>query len=333
MKRMKINVHNKQVYLFLLLIILAAAIAVFVASCGGRAKEVSVEEELTTDAESKQVDYVNGIPMDENAGVVTECVADIYERPDVKSERITQALYNQPVRVIQRENGWAKVRAVDGNTGWMKDKYIDKNISSIYGRSFSSKIIVTSKYKEIYSSLSGGTTIIEAPMGTELLSFNTSGDASEVYLPGNKTGWIKGSGIIHLKPDETIPVTNANDFASTALRFKGAPYTINGRSWLGIDSPGLVYICARINGINLPSSIEGQLLAGIEIRPEDAQIGDLLFLAGTGEGEGDTVSCVGIYTGSGVYLYAGRKIGYVEVGDVNRENAEGVIVAARRIFY
>ncbi len=331
MKKKKINVHNKSIYLFLFLI-LAAVIAISAVSCGTRAKEVSKDEELTVDGAKSSVDYVNGIPMDENAGVVAESVADIYISPDVKSERVTQALYNQPVRIIQRENGWAKVRAVDGNTGWMKEKYIDKNVSSIYGRSYSHKIIVTSRQKEIYSRLSGGTTIVDAPMGTELLSFNSSGDANEVYLPGNKTGWIKGSGIIHLKPNEPIPVTNANDFASTALRFKGAPYMINGRSWHGIDSPGLVYICARINGINLPVSIEGQLSSGVEIRPEDAQVGDLLFLAGTGEGESDTVTCVGVYTGSGIYLYAGRKTGYVEVGDVNRENSEGVIVAARRIF-
>lgn len=330
MIKKKTDVRYKPGYLFLLLI-LAVAIAIFVVSCNGRAEEVSKEEDVATEG-TRKVDYVNGIPMDENAGVITECVADIYVSPDVKSERVTQALYNQPVRIILRESGWAKVRAVDGNTGWMKEKYIDENISCIYGRSFSQKIIITSKEKEIYSRLSGGITIVAAPMGTELYSFNSSGDASEVYLPGNKTGWIKGSGIIHLKPDESIPVTNANDFAATALRFKGAGYLINGRSWLGVDSPGLAYICARINGINLPISIEGQLSSGVEIRPEDAQIGDLLFLAGTGEGESETVTCVGIYTGSSSYLYAGRKSGFVGVGDVNKENSEGVIIAARRIF-
>jgi len=330
MKKPNINVHKKSIYL-IVLIILGTALAISAVSCDDKAKEVSGDADILT-GDNKSVDYVHGIPMDENAGVVTESVADIYTSPDVKSGRITQALYNQPVRVLQSENGWAKVRAVDGSVGWMKEKFIDKNVSSIYGRSYSHKIIVTSRYKEIYSSLSGGTTIIEAPMGTELLSFNTSGDASEVYLPGNQTGWIKGSGIIHLKPNEPIPVTNAEDFAATALRLKGAPFMINGRSWLGIDSAGLVYICARINGIDLPASIEGQLSAGLEIKPEEAKTGDLLFLAGTGEGELDIVSCVGICIGEGTYLYAGRKTGYVEIGEIGRENADGVIVAARRIF-
>ena len=40
-------------------------------------------------------------------------------------------------------------------------------------------------------------------------------------LPGNKTGWLRGSGIIHVGLGEMIPVTNAEDFASTALRLKG----------------------------------------------------------------------------------------------------------------
>jgi cell wall-associated NlpC family hydrolase len=61
-------------------------------------------------------------------------------------------------------------------------------------------------------------------------------------------------------------------------------------------------------------------------------MGDLVFLAGTGEGEDDVISSVGIYLGNGSYVYAGRGIGYVTQNDMNRENADGKVVAARRIF-
>ncbi len=190
---------------------------------------------------------------------------------------------------------------------------------------------MTSKEKIVYSNPYGGITQIDAPMGTEFFSFNSSGDSYEVFLPGNKTGWLRGSGIIHIGLNQKVPVTNAEDFAATALRLKGTSYLLNGISVLGIDAPGLVYICARINGIDLPRSIAGQLASGTEIKPEEAQAGDLVFLAGVGENEGD-VTGVGICTGSGNYLYAGRKIGYVAVGDIKKDNAEGSIVAARRIF-
>lgn len=281
---------------------------------------------------SSSANYIYGIPMDETAGVITQNVADIYFRPDVKSNRLTQALYNQPVSVLQQESGWARVTTVDGITGWIKLKLIDRDISSIYGRSYTHRIIVTTRSKVVTSNPSGGITYMDAPMGTEFLSFNSSSDAFEVLLPEKKTGWIKGSGIIHVGLNEKVPVTNADDFASTALRLKGASYLLNGMSELGIDAPGLVYICARINGIDLPRTVSGQLDSGTEIKPEEAQAGDLVFLAGTGEGEEDTITSVGIGIGGGSYIYASRKIGYVAVADINEVNPDGKIVAARRIF-
>lgn len=302
--------------------------------CTGHAEEAAAVNG-STDAKvssSPSADYVYGIPMDETAGVIKENVADVYSSPDVKSDRLTQALYNQPVSVIQQESGWAKVTTVDGTTGWMKLKFIGRDISSIYGRGYTHRIIVTTRSKTISSNPSGGITYMDAPMGTELLSFNSSNDAYEVFLPENKTGWIKGSGIIHIGLNEKVPVTNADDFASTALRLKGTSYLLNGMSELGIDASGLVYICARINGIDLPGSIDGQLDSGTEIKPEEAQAGDLVFLAGTGEGEGGTITCVGIGIGGGSYIYAGRKIGYVAIGNINEVNSDGKIVAARRIF-
>ena len=278
------------------------------------------------------VDYIYGIPMDENAGVIKEGAADGYAGPDVKSERITQALYNQPVSILQKEQGWAKVKVIDGSTGWMKLKYIDEAVSSIYGRTFTHRILITSREKTIYSGPSGGITMAVAPMGTELFAFNSSGDAYEVFLPGDKTGWVAGSGIIHIKLNEKTPVTNAEDFAATAARFKGTAYLQNGISYMGIDAPGLIYICARINGIDLPRSIKGQLDTGTEIKPEDAKAGDLVFLAGSGEKESGTADCAGICIGGGKYIYAGSRTGYVAVGDINRQNADGAVIAARRIF-
>jgi gamma-D-glutamyl-L-lysine dipeptidyl-peptidase len=318
-----------------LLMFLTAAVSVL-SGCSGASGAVSGIDgpgSVQGSSQEESIEYVFGIPMDKNAAVITDNVADIYVKPDVKSTRVTQALYNQPVSILQKEQGWAKVSAVDGSTGWIKLKYLDSDISSIYGRTYTDRIIVTSREKEIASNPSGGVTQMNAPMGSEFFAFNSSGDAYEVFLPGNKTGWFRGSsGTIHVELNEMIPVTNADDFAATAQRLKGASYLLNGLSNMGIDAPGLVYVCAHINGIDLPRSLAGQLASGTEIKPEDAQTGDLLFLAGAGEGEGGKVISVGICTGGGNYLYAGRKIGYVAVGDINKDNSEGTIIAARRVF-
>lgn len=312
--------------------LLALAMVVGLSGCERKNVQTAVVNGDDVQEETAAVEYIYGIPMDEKAGVISHNVADVYSSPDVKSERITQVLYNQPVSILSNENGWAEVKTVNGFTGWIKSKYIDSDISSIYGRNYTRRIIVTSREKTVYAYPSGGATRIIAPMGTELYAFNNIDDSYEVYLPGNKTGWIQGSGIIHIGLNGTIPVTNAEDFASTALRLKGVSFLLNGMSASGIDSTGLVYICARINGINLPATIKGQLASGVQIEPGDALAGDLVFLAGTGENEADEINSVGVCIGSGNYIYASRKAGYVTIGEIKRENADGIVVAARRIF-
>ena len=329
-KYMKILRFN----ILMVLVLLTAAGSVL-SGCSAGSRTVSGSDgpgSAEPSSQGEAIEYAYGIPMDKNAAVIVENVADIYTEPDVKSDRITQALYNQPVSILQKEQGWARVSAVDGSTGWIKLKYLDSDISSIHGRTYTDKIIITSREKEITSNPSGGITQMNAPMGSEFFSFNSSGDAYEVFLPGNKTGWLRGSGTIHVGLGKMIPVTNADDFAATALRLKGASYLLNGLSTMGIDAPGLLYVCAHINGVDLPRSLAGQFASGTEIRPEEAQAGDLVFLAGVGEGEAGKVISVGICTGNSTYLYAGRKIGYVAVGDMNKDNAEGTIIAARRIF-
>lgn len=317
------------------LLLLALVFSMLSAGCGKKARQTVLEDGgESADKESRQaVEYIDGIPIDENAAVVTVSAADVYEEPDVKSPRVTQVLCNQPVSVISSDSGWARVKTVSGITGWIKLKYITHDISSISGRLFIYRIVVTSREKTVYSSPGSGATMVNAHMGTEFYAFNSSEDAYEVFLPGNRTGWLKGSGIIRIDPpNDEIPVTNPEDFASTALRFKGTSYMLNGLTSTGIDAPGLVYICARINGIDLPATLEGQLNAGIEIPLDRVRTGDLVFMSGPGDSEEETISCAGICTGGSNYIYAGRKTGYVAIGDLYRENPDGIAVRARRIF-
>jgi cell wall-associated NlpC family hydrolase len=247
---------------------------------------------------------VEGIVMDNDAAVVTETAADVFIEPDIKSERVTQALYNQPVRILEERGAWTKVAVVDGSKGWLRSKAIDRKKNSIFDGDFSRRLVVTSKDKIISAYRDGGMTMKNVTMGTELYSFNEDGDSYEVYLPGNKTGWLKGSGMINLDVNEEIPLTGAGDFVSTALKFKGTCYLLRGMSSQGIDSAGLVYICARINGVQLPRTLEGQLYAGSEIKLEEAGEGDLVFIAPKGDRK--SISSVGIaQAAEAIYLPEG----------------------------
>jgi hypothetical protein len=137
--------------------------------CAGKDTQVSAPAGTGTAGpetdEEKSVEYVYGIPMDETAAVVIENVADIYAKPDVKSDRITQVLCNQPVTVFSNDGGWAKVKTISGITGWIKSRYISDDVSSITGRVYTYRIIVTSREKTVYSGPDGGITLGRCPDG------------------------------------------------------------------------------------------------------------------------------------------------------------------------
>ena len=316
---------EKRTILVLMLLLFTA----FTGCSAAKEKTVPVSAVAQSDEPAAPV-KVYGIPIDGKAAVIADSMVDIFSEPDVQSERITQALYNQPVSILEEKGGWARVAVVDGSRGWVRTKFLDRNISSIYGRESNHRIVVTSKEKSIFSSPSGGYTIKDIAMGTELLSFNDYGDAYEVYLPGNRTGWLRGSGIIHIEMNSKVPVTKKEDFVATALKFKGTSYLLSGLSSMGMDSSGLVYISARINGVNLSRNIGGQYLSGSSVDTEDAREGDLVFLAPGGEN--NAPACVGICIGNGSYIYAGKLGGYVMINSLNDVNIEGQIIAIRRIF-
>lgn len=308
-------------------------ILIALAGCGAASREVSGSNassaEHTVISDSGQ-NEVNGIPMNDSAAVVTDTVVDVFAEPDVKSERITQVFYNQAVSMLNEDGGWIRLAAADGSKGWVRAKFIDRNISSIYGRTFTHRIIVTGKEKSIFSDPLAGITVKDAVMSTVFYAFNNSGNAYEVYLPGNMTGWLRGSGIIHIGLSADVPVTSGKDFAASALKFKGTSYLLNGLSTMGIDSPGMIHICSKINGLNLSRDLNSLMHNGEEIALEEISAGDLVFL-GLPEKE-NTIESVGICLGNGQYIHASRTSGYVRLDGLNESGSDGKPVFARRIF-
>lgn len=309
--------------------ILILLLSAFFTGCSAESGEPAAAMEATQPEEQAPPE-IDGIPIDGKAAVIADSIVDVFSEPDVQSERVTQALYNQPVSILDEKGGWARVAVVDGSRGWVRSKFLDRNTGSIYGREAEHRIVVTSKEKSVYSGPSGGYTVKDVVMGTEFLTFNDYGDAYEVYLPGNRTGWLRGSGIIHIDLRDKVPVTKKEDFVATAMKFKGASYLLNGLSSMGMDSSGLIYISARINGVDLSRNIGGQYLAGTAVNMEDVKEGDLVFLAS--DDDAKTPSCVGICIGNGSYIYAGRLTGYVSLSGLNEVNMEGQIIGIRRIF-
>jgi len=318
---------NRKVFLLILFVILIQML--MFTGCNPGAGEVNADiDGNNTALNEKDGDDANA--DNSNKGVISETVADVFSEPDIKSVRITQAIFNQPVTILEENDNWFKVEVVDGNIGWIKSNYIDKDCSSIEAGKYKYKIVITAKSKAISSQAKGGITIKEAVMGTEFYSNFKEDDLYEVTLPGKATGWIKGIGTIEIPVDGKISETSAEDFVATLAKFKGTEYLYGGISSWGIDCSGLTYICSRLNGINLPRDIEDQFNIGKKISLDEIKAGDLIFFSANKDTE--DISHVGVYIGDNQFIHASKEKGYVMYTSLDTGNYTERIVGIRRIF-
>ncbi len=279
-------------------ILILIAYLLLLAGCGSRDIPVTKNEQL-----------LSGITP-ENAAVVTEAVVDMFDEPDILGNRLTQVLYNQVVNVVEEKDSWTRIILLDATSGWVKSKYISRNTESVTNSSIKNRIIVTAKTVDIYSGANNKVNFKKIVLGTELYSTGKTKTGYDVLLPGNRKGWVEEGGVIAIPiEDNTIPKTSSDEFIQTIKKFNGTIYIIGGISRWGVDSPGLVYISSKINGINLPRKIDLMFKSGTEISFEELKPGDLLFFSTDSLKE--DVFDVGVYLGENKFVHSSTSRGVV----------------------
>ena len=77
--------------------------------------------------------------------IILDTVVDVFREPDIASERVTQAIYNQPLCFLKRRN-----RGLGKGSGWIYglDQEIHRyRMHKYYGENFRSRIVITEKQK------------------------------------------------------------------------------------------------------------------------------------------------------------------------------------------
>jgi hypothetical protein len=172
-------------------------------------------------------------------------VADLRRKPRFRSERISQLVFGEAVRVLGREGDYLKVAGPDGLEGYMQESLLgDLDGERAY---------------KLASRHAAGERIL--PFG----SYLSEREAARLKVPKKLL----------------VPVDRRFEPAALARRFLGVPYLWGGTSEFGYDCSGFTQRLYRYSGVELPRNSNWQRDAGERVPAFDAaRAGDLVFFSG-----------------------------------------------------
>jgi hypothetical protein len=240
-------------------IIFSVILAILSCSSEPRRDEENAEFESTAPEYSEAIVNVN--------------IADIKKEPRRHSERISQALYNEGVVVLQVDEHYARIRQWDGYEGWIRTYCLDYDIEFSGSDSFVVVNYLAPAYEKP-NNKSGRKTMF--PYGCKLFG-DIEGGYLRVDSPRYGIVYVDLSDLIRLSEDIYVSFPDSAGISREAGKFIGAPYLWGGKSFFGVDCSGLTQMVMKRFGVDLLRDSRDQITQGIEVHRDDIQAGDLLF--------------------------------------------------------
>jgi len=166
-------------------------------------------------------------------------VINLYKKPSVDSEIVTQIIYGESFSVSQNNKNWFKIKIKeDGYKGFIQNKNYSEYLKPTHK--------INRLNAKIYKSTNKKTKINELSFGSKIKVIDKK---SQFYKFAK--GWIN-------KKDTNIISFKEKNYFNKINTFKNIKYKWGGKSFKGIDCSALIQVCLNFNNTYCPRDAKDQ---------------------------------------------------------------------------
>lgn len=262
--------------------------------------------------------------------VVAAPVIDMYRKPSIDSDVVSQAIYGTGVLSLEKQADWYDIRTADGYAGWVHAIGLKALSAGPYGpdgRVVRIADLSANVYREPDVTLHAPLLRLPWEARLETTSETTVGSGRwiSVRLIDGQIGWVqRGDVTANFAPlgiEQTILL---------AHKFLGITYTWGGVSSFGFDCSGFTQMLVRQRGTEMPrdASLQAAWSGVVPIKREQLQPGDLLFFGSSAA----KITHTGMYIGTGRFIHdTTHDHPGVQISNLDSQPWTALLVAARRV--
>lgn len=240
----------------------------------------------------------------QSRAVVTVPVADMFSKPSLDADVVSQARYAVTVSIAEESNGWARIRTPgDDYPGWVPLASLRRLAPNESYPATPNAARVDSLRAHLYRepSVTKHAPLLTLPYEATLEVVAERPEENQrwlqVVLVDGRKAWIQRGDVSF----DTAPLS-VEALAALSHRFLGLPYTWGGTSSFGYDCSGFTQMLLRRGGVLMPRDAQPQADWDRMTKVERAGLkpGDLLYFGSSAR----KITHTGFYLGNGQFIHS-----------------------------